>query len=177
MGAAVGACAIALAGVTWRLTHLDGWRAEIPAYWVWTCGLVALAFVDARTHRLPRRMVWPIGLATAALLTVGSLVHGTPDRLRWAVAGAAVALAAMWALHAASRNGLGFGDVRLAPVIGGPLAYLGVGTMVVWACLAFGLGALGGLIGVARGRLTLRSKIAFGPYLCAGAIIAVVITG
>ena len=70
-------------------------------------------------------------------------------------------------------SGLGFGDVRLAGVLGLALGYLGWGE--VWVGIYAGF-VLGGLIGLAL-RLTkvVRQRhVPFGPFMLLGALAGVV---
>jgi len=164
------------AAVTWALLDGIGWRWEVVGYWVWIAGLVALSWIDARTQRLPRRLIWLTAAVGAPWLVIGALVHHQPERLFWAVGTAATFAVVMAGLYALSRGGLGFGDVRLAPLLGLFLGYLSWRTAAVGLFLGFGLGALGGILGVATRRLRLRSHIAFGPYLCAGSVVAILLS-
>jgi leader peptidase (prepilin peptidase) / N-methyltransferase len=61
---------------------------------------------------------------------------------------------------------MGFGDVKLAAVLG---AVLGVQNLLVALLLAFILGALGGLVGRALGG---GRVVPFGPYLVLGGLVA-----
>jgi leader peptidase (prepilin peptidase) / N-methyltransferase len=63
------------------------------------------------------------------------------------------------------------GDVKLAALIGLVLGSLGLRFVGVAAGAAIALGGVGGLIALLMGRGR-KSKIPFGPYLAAGAVIA-----
>ena len=68
---------------------------------------------------------------------------------------------------------MGFGDVKLAGVLGLYLGWLGWGVLVVGGFLGFLLGAVvgGGLMLASKaGR---KTQIPFGPFMISGALIAV----
>lgn len=153
------------------------WRWEIPAYLAWILGLTALSWVDLRTHRLPRRMIALTAAASLPLLAVGSFLEDEPRRLAGAALGALAYFAVMAVLYAVSRDGLGYGDVRLAPLLGAFLGYIGWRATAVGIIAGFGLGALAGLIGLLTRRLQWRSALPFGPFLCAGAIVGILAAG
>ena len=87
-------------------------------------------------------------------------------------------MAALWALYAllatVKPGGMGWGDVRLAGVLGGYLGWLGIGSLVVGAFAAFLLGAsvVGGTDVVARGNA--QEPVPFGPWMIMGAAVGVV---
>ena len=64
---------------------------------------------------------------------------------------------------------MGFGDVKLAFLLG---LLLGYPKIVVALYTAFLTGATVGVILILKGKRTLKSKIAFGPFLIAGTLIA-----
>ena len=71
--------------------------------------------------------------------------------------------------------GMGFGDVKLAGVLGLYLGYLGWSHVFAGTFAAFLLGGLWSLgILIAR-RGTLRSAIPFGPFMLAGAAAAMLL--
>ena len=71
--------------------------------------------------------------------------------------------------------GMGFGDVKLAGVLGLYLGYLGWPHVFAGTFAAFLLGGLWsiGLLALRRG--TLKSAIPFGPFMLAGAAAAMVL--
>jgi leader peptidase (prepilin peptidase)/N-methyltransferase len=68
---------------------------------------------------------------------------------------------------------LGLGDVKLAAVVGLVTGWLGWGIAVVAAFLGFLLGGLAGVALVLAGRAGRRTAIPFGPFMLAGALVAV----
>ncbi|OGZ95804.1 MAG: hypothetical protein A3I44_04970 [Candidatus Sungbacteria bacterium RIFCSPLOWO2_02_FULL_51_17] len=68
-------------------------------------------------------------------------------------------------------NAMGFGDVKLAPVL---VLFLGGLKGGIAILLSFWVGALVGIMVVIIKRGTLKSKIPFGPYLAFGAFVSLV---
>ena len=98
----------------------------------------------------------------------------TGDR-RWlgALVGAVVMGAVYLLLAVLPGGGVGGGDVRLAPVIGGLLGWLGPGRVVVGLLAGFLVGGLAAVALLALRRVGLRSSIAYGPAMCLGAWVAI----
>jgi prepilin signal peptidase PulO-like enzyme (type II secretory pathway) len=87
------------------------------------------------------------------------------------IASAAGAGAFFAFLHFFTRGaGMGFGDVKLAAVLGFLLGYPGI---IIALYAAFLTGAIVGVILMVRRKLKLKSRIAFGPFLLLGAAIAI----
>ena len=133
-----------------------------------TAGVLG-AMTDARTEYLPAALM----RAGWVLTAVGSLITAAVASdwyvvLR-AVIGALAPTALFWLFH--RLGGFGFGDVRLAPIIGATAAGLS------WPALAGAL-LLGGLLGVAWGlvwRALGRGKaFPYGPALVAGPYLALI---
>ncbi|MFT4294755.1 MAG: prepilin peptidase [Micropruina sp.] len=140
---------------------------EAPAWFGLAGPAVLAAVVDARTGYLPKRLVQASWALTAAglLVTVAPLGPGVLLR---AGLGAAAASALFWVFWRFG-GGFGYGDVRLAPVIGAAAA------AVSWPLLAASL-LFGGLLGVAWGLLWQASgrgrAFPYGPALVAGPFLA-----
>ena len=150
-----------------------GRLALLPLLLVLTSAGLALAVIDARLHRLPNAIVvplWPIsilGLGLAAWLS-GSAAWTS------ALLGALVWMGVLGGLWLVTRGrGMGLGDVKLAPVLGAALGWLGVGIAIFGLVLAFAIGAVVGVIALASRRSGWHQRIAFGPFLLAGALVAV----
>lgn len=145
----------------------------VPAYLYLTAVGVALALIDFDHKRLPNAIVLPSYPVLAALLVVASaLTHDWWALARAGIGGAAL-YAAFYALMAAYPKGMGFGDVKLAGLLGGAMAWLSWATFGVGAFGGFVLGSLVGLGVMASGRGTRKTAIPFGPFMIAGALIAI----
>ncbi|HAP74591.1 MAG TPA: prepilin peptidase [Acidimicrobiaceae bacterium] len=150
-----------------------GWSWRTPAFCVLMAGLVALTWIDLRTKRLPREITYTTAAIGAPLLCIAALVEGEPKRIWMMLLGAAIALAIMALIYWASRGGMGDGDVRLAPLLGGYLGFLNPGFAPVGLFFGFVLGAVVGLALIAVKRAGRRTALPFGPFLAAGAVLAV----
>ena len=106
-------------------------------------------------------------------LAVASVLVGDWSALVRAAIGAA-ALAAFYLIAALSYpGGMGFGDVKLAGVLGLYLAWLGWGEFAVGAFAAFLLGGLFAVALLATRRVQRTGGIPFGPWMLAGAWVGV----
>jgi prepilin signal peptidase PulO-like enzyme (type II secretory pathway) len=156
-----------LSVLNWGVT----WHALAAALYCAT--LQVLARIDAQTRLLPDALTLP-------LLWAGLLFHwsGGWMPLEDAVAGAAVGYGVLWLIWAvhrgcSGRDGIGFGDLKLAAANG---AWLGVEALP-WALLAASLMAcVAALITRIRGRLKRFEAVAFGPYLAMGGILVLFCT-
>ena len=68
---------------------------------------------------------------------------------------------------------MGFGDVKLAGVLGAYLAWLGWAALVVGGFLGFALGAVVGVAMMVAGRAGRRTALPFGPFMLLGALLAI----
>jgi leader peptidase (prepilin peptidase)/N-methyltransferase len=148
-----------------------GAAAELPAYlWLAAAG-VTLAVIDLDCLRLPDRLTLPSYAAGLVLLAIPADWSALGRAVLGAVAAAGAAL--LLALVAPS-GGLGFGDVKLLGVLGLFLGWLGWGVLVLGVAFGFALGAVAAIAMLASRRAGLRDHLAFGPWLIAGALVAVV---
>lgn len=130
--------------------------------------LVALSGVDIVHHRLPDALTLPALPLAAVVVTATHLVEPVSGSLVVA-AGAAVVLWGMFAgVARLSPAWMGGGDVKLIPTLGLLMGYLSVGAVLVGLLVAFGIGSLVSVTGMATGRLRLTSAIPLGPYLLLG---------
>jgi len=161
--------ALLFAGLAWHF----GSSWQLPAFLYLAAVGVALALIDLDVQRLPDMLTlpsYPIGivlLGLAAALGAG----GSP--LVRALMGMVVLFGFYFALAFVYPAGMGFGDVKLAGVLGLYLGWLGWGPLLVGAFLGFlygGLGGIGVLIVRGGGR---KTRVPFGPFMLLGAFTAV----
>ena len=152
---------------TWAVGSTASWAA-LPAYLLFAWLSVALVWIDLDVHRLPVGLVTPSLVALVPLLGVASLASADG---RWlgALVGAAVAGGIYLVLSVLPGGGVGGGDVRLAPLIGALLGWLGPGPLVVGLAAGFLVGGVGAALLLVAQRVGLKTHIAYGPAMCAGA--------
>jgi leader peptidase (prepilin peptidase)/N-methyltransferase len=148
-----------------------GWTLALLVLAVPVC--VALAFVDWHTQLLPSRLVLP---STGLLLLVVAaewVVTGDRDDPLRAVLGLLVARSLFWLLWFVHSAGMGFGDVRLAALLGLVLGHAGWAELVVGVYAPFLLFAVPGVVLalVRRDRGLLRVAYPFGPFMVLGALV------
>jgi leader peptidase (prepilin peptidase)/N-methyltransferase len=175
-------------GLLWKCAvagALAGGLAGFALGWVWALLFVlflvpvgvALAIVDHRTRLLPTRIVNPATLVVAVLVVVCWALDRDLGALERAGIGLVVARAFFWLLWRVHSSGMGFGDVRLAGMLGCALGYLGWPELVVGLYSGFLVFGLPGLLlaVVRRDRAVLRTAFPFGPFMLVGALVGVVV--
>jgi leader peptidase (prepilin peptidase)/N-methyltransferase len=68
---------------------------------------------------------------------------------------------------------MGLGDVKLAGIVGGVLAYLSWSALLIGAFAGFLIGAVAGLTLMAIKRAGRKTEIPFGPSMIAGALVGI----
>jgi len=144
-----------------------------PAYLYLAAISVALALIDIDTRRLPNAIVLPSYVVVPVLLAVASWgADDWPAMLRAVIGG--VALYAFYFVMVLVKPGaMGFGDVKLAGILGAYLAWLGWGSFAVGAFAAFLVGGVFSIGLMVAGRAGRKSKIPFGPWMLIGCAIGV----
>lgn len=134
---------------------------------------IVLSDIDLALHRLPNAIVLPAYVVGAVLLTAAALLQGAPQWLVVAGIGA-VGSFVFYAIPAfLYPAGMGFGDVKLAGVLGMFLGYLGWSQLIVGVAGAFVVGAVAGAIVLLVRRSGRGTAIPFGPWMFAGAWIGI----
>ena len=172
----------ALPGLAWKCALAS---AVVGAILGWAVGLgtpllflayltpvgVALTLIDWRTHLLPTKIIAPSYAVVVVLGVVAALPGRDWSHLLSAVGGWAlyggIFVLLWWFLH------LGYGDVRLAGLLGLALGYLGWSELVLGMYATVFVGGLGGLV-MHLLRITRRRHYPYGPFMCLGAVIGAV---
>ncbi|AZN31067.1 prepilin peptidase [Flaviflexus salsibiostraticola] len=154
----------------------DGW-AELAAFAAVGVGSSLLIVIDLAVNRLPDRLVAATLVALVAGLLVAAATAGDWSSFGRSLLAALALCAGYFTLAFISPSGLGLGDVKFAAVVGAFLGWFSWQHVAVGTLLAFALNfaiALGVLLSRRGGRHT---DIPFGPWMVAGAILAVLILG
>jgi leader peptidase (prepilin peptidase) / N-methyltransferase len=136
-------------------------------------GAVALAWIDGAAQRLPDVLTIPAWAGTVVLLLAAAAASGHWPALLRALLGGLALAAAYLALALISRGAVGLGDAKLAASLGTLTAWYGWPQLVAGVFAGFLLGASYGLGLLAWRRATRQRRIAFGPFMVAGAFLAV----
>jgi leader peptidase (prepilin peptidase)/N-methyltransferase len=172
-----------LPGLAWKAALAAGVSGALIGWslgWVWALLVVlplvpvsvALAVIDWRTRLLPTRLIAPSYVLTAVtVLAVFAITHDTGDLTRsgwgWLVAGGLFFV--LWFVYPA---GMGYGDVRLAGLLGLALGQLGWGPLLLGVWSGFLLGGVGGAL-LAVLRIVERKAYPFGPFMLVGALVGI----
>lgn len=131
---------------------------------------VALALIDLEHGRLPFSIT-----GVAAVLALLALALGWwGGDVAWlpVLLSAGLWLVVYGGIRVATRGrGMGLGDVALAPLLGGVLGALGLGSALVGLAAGFLIGAVVGVGLLASGRAGRRAKVPHGPFMLAGAAV------
>lgn len=145
----------------------------LPAFLLLSASLVAISGIDIDHHRIPNKIVYPTLFPLAALLVLAAAGTGNWDNLLRAAAGGAIGFVILFGIHVAAPRGMGFGDVRLAGLLGLALGWLGLGHVFVGLFLAFLTSSVIGVTLIATKIRSRKQPIPFGPFLALGAVLAV----
>lgn len=162
----------ALLFVATAFRFADDLRA-LPAYLSFAAIGIALALIDLEVRRLPNAIVLPAYPVLAVLLAIDA----DPPALFRAAIGTAALFAFYLVVALVSPGAMGFGDVKLAGVIGGMTGYLSWGALLVGAFLGFLFGAIAGVLLIAAGRAVRKTALPFGPFMILGGLTSVLGAG
>ncbi|RBM11773.1 A24 family peptidase [Streptomyces sp. PT12] len=170
LAAVTAACCAALAAAVGARPELVVWLLAVPV-------VVLLATVDLAVQRLPDVLTLPLAVGVIAGLAIASLFDAADGGLGRALLGGAVLSGVYFTLFLINPLGMGFGDVKLAITIGVALGWYGWDALVLGTFVGFLLAAgYGGALVIAR-RAGRGTTVAFGPFMAAGALAALIVAG
>ena len=130
------------------------------------CGLVVIFFIDLEHQIIPDEIVIPLSI----LFLVYFLMTNPQLLITNYLITALISFLFLYFIFLLTKGkGMGFGDVKLAFLMG---LVLGFPKIVVAFYLAFLTGAFVGVILILLSRAKLKQKIAFGPFLVFGTIFS-----
>lgn len=145
----------------------------LPMLWfLGTC--IALAMIDIDVMRLPNAIVVTAIVVVAAGLLVVAVAEGEYHALVMGLV-CAFAMGIVYLLLAlAYPGGMGMGDVKLGVLLGLVLGWFSASLAVLGFFAAFALGSAWGVFLVVSGRGGRKTAVPFGPFMIAGAWLALV---
>jgi len=155
------------------LTWSIGVAPDLPGFLYLGAIGVALAAIDLDVRRLPNAIVLPSYGIGSALLGAAAIAQADATNLIRAGIGMAALFGGYFLLAVIVPGGMGFGDVKLAGVLGLYLGWLGWTELAVGAFTGFLFGGLVGLILILTGRAGRKSHLPFGPFMLLGAFSAI----
>ena len=165
------------------LAYRDPW-VLVPLLVLGAC-LVTVSVIDLQLQRIPDRITFPTLAVALPLVAVASTQLDSTEAIKAAVIGSVVYFGILCVTHLVYPAGMGFGDVKLALVMGLYLGWLGwvPGSTVLGpvrlVLYALMLGSMVGVVfGLAHQALTKqRGAFAFGPALAVGCLTVVLFAG
>jgi leader peptidase (prepilin peptidase)/N-methyltransferase len=143
------------------------------ACWLAACA-VPLACTDLAVQRLPDPLTGAAYAGTAVLLLAAAAVGGPWSALVRALLGG-LALAGFYLLlMVISPSGMSLGDVKLAASLGTLLAWFSWRLLIAGGFAGLCLGAIAAGALLASQRVSRKHLIPFGPFMIAGAVLAVI---
>lgn len=143
------------------------WQPELIPYLLLVTVLIIVSAIDLQHQIIPNRVMYPsIPLGLAAMGAVALARWDAGIFLR-SLAGLAIGGVPLGLLALLLPRGMGMGDAKLAAFTGIFIGY----QQITAHFLAFLLGSLVGLILIAAGKKGRKSRIPFGPFLAAGAVM------
>jgi leader peptidase (prepilin peptidase)/N-methyltransferase len=131
-----------------------------------------LLLIDIDTHLLPRGIVFRATAIALPMLFIAALFDSVGS-IAGMLLGALIMWSLMKVLEVLSRGDLGGGDVNVSLLLGLYLGWLSLGRIVTALVIAFAAAGLFAIVLLALRRGGRRTHIAFGPFLIAGALFAV----
>ena len=145
----------------------------LPAYLYLAAVGLALALIDLDCRRLPDALTLPSYPVSLLLLAAAAGAGSDSGELLRAVLGGVAMLSVYFALWFAYPAGMGFGDVKLAGVLGMYTGWIGWGSWAVGLFLGFFLGGLFGILLIVGRKGGRKTAVPFGPFMLLGVLIAV----
>lgn len=163
------ACGVLFAALVWRFGV--SFETGVYAAFFWT--LVVLTAIDLEHKLLPNKIVFPAFIVGWLALGATAAIEGDLSPLVGAAVGAAVFGGFLFTIAFIAPAGMGFGDVKLAFVLGTFLGFAGgIGHALTGMFLSFMLGGVLGIALLLRGR-NRKTEVPFGPFLAGGTVLAI----
>ena len=167
---------IVSAAIAAQLLNQFEFSWELFAYGLMCAMCIEQSLIDITAHRLTRSVTMRAAFIGGPLLSIAAIANNQPGKIGVMALSFTATLLTFMTLSLASKRGIGAGDVRLAAVLAMFLGYLGTQFVFQGLALGFIIGGVVALLLLITRKATRNTRIAFGPYICIGAM-AVVLFG
>lgn len=151
----------------------DEWLL-LPAYLVVAAVSIVLLITDIDHKLIPNRVLYPATAIAIGLLVVGAVAESRTDRLWPALIGGAGYFAALFVVYLVARGGFGFGDVKLAFLLGAVTAFQSQRTVLLAVFFTGVIGGIPAIVLLVSRRAKGSDEMPYGPPMLAGAWAALV---
>jgi leader peptidase (prepilin peptidase)/N-methyltransferase len=145
---------------------------QLPAFLYLAAIGVALSAIDLDVRRLPDAIVLPSYPVVLVLLLLPAAVEGRWSDLLHAVLTGAALYSFYLVLRLVYPAGMGFGDVKLAGVLGMYLGWVSWPLAIVASFAAFLIGGVVGVVVIVVTDGGRKTKVPFGPFMILGTFLA-----
>jgi leader peptidase (prepilin peptidase)/N-methyltransferase len=150
-----------------------GYDGILPALLVLMASLLALAAIDLELLILPKAIIYPSLAMLCVAVVVDASVTGQWHSLLIAASCAVGWFIFFFILNFVSPRSLGFGDVRLSPLLGLGLGWFGVRYVLLGFFAGNLVGAVVGLTLIAMKKMKRSQPVPYGVFLAVGVAIAI----
>jgi leader peptidase (prepilin peptidase)/N-methyltransferase len=146
-----------------------GLAVPFLVYWPLSCVLLVLSFIDLDLRIIPDKVTLPGIVAGIIVAPLVGLVGFWGSLLGVVVGGGTLYLIGVLGELFLKKESMGGGDVKLAAMLG---AFMGWKLVLIALFVAFFVGAVVGVITMARKPKNWDSSLPFGPFIAIGAVLA-----
>jgi leader peptidase (prepilin peptidase)/N-methyltransferase len=152
----------------WAAWYAVGWTAVLPGFLVFAATTAVLFFADLDKMIIPNRIIYPGGLTATVLLGIGAGWMGLIRFFWQGLLAGLVYFLVFFGVFMVARGGFGFGDVRLAALLG---TFTGFLSWTYFLAAIFYTGMAGGVVALiallaGKGR---KFRLPYGPLMILGA--------
>ncbi len=150
-----------------------GWVWVLPAFLWFAAVAISLVVTDLDHKRIPNRILYPGTIVATLLLGGGAALDGDLGGFGRSLVGGAGYFFLLLLIALVARGGFGFGDVKLAFLLGEFCAFRSWEAVFVAVLGAFLIGGLVSLVLLVLRRVGRKDALPFGPSMVAGAFVAI----
>ena len=147
-----------------------GFTLQLFAFGLMIAMALEQTLVDFHTQRLARGATMRAALVGGPLLVLAAINIDETTRIATMMTAFFATLIFFLVLSFVSKGSIGSGDVRLAPVLAMFLGWLSWQHVYIGLASGFILGGIWALALIVTSKASRSSRIAFGPFLCVGAV-------